>query len=524
MHKLLERQLKKFGIEGEPLPASWEAFVDAVGGMYEKADRERDLLERSLDLATQELLERNRELRGDIARREQTQRALTKERLVLRQMIERIPCGITLTHAGRLVFCNQAWAGWLGYDETDALNQKTLEQLVHEDDLALFPEQGDAASARGPAFAPIEIRFIARSGEIVTLEVTPIQHLEFEGRNALLVVSRDISKTKRLEVELRHAQKLEAVGQLASGIAHEINTPIQYVGDGCHFLRDSFTTLLRLVETYDAVTKSTDLSAQNLVRLHEAEEEADVRYLLDAVPQAFERTVDGIRRVANIVRALKEFSHPDRGGATSADLNRVVENTLSVARHEYKYVADVALDLGELPPVQCHVSELSQALLNLVVNAAHAISDRVGDSGERGLISIRTAAEPGQVRIEVTDTGGGIAKEIRDRIFEPFFTTKEVGRGTGQGLAIARSAIVDKHKGELTFGTQMGVGTTFTIVLPTDGAGSPASTDRPRTPSLVQSDVVAVGAQSAAPLCVANAARCGQPVPPTRYERVDPVA
>jgi two-component system, NtrC family, sensor kinase len=198
----------------------------------------------------------------------------------------------------------------------------------------------------------------------------------------------------------------------------------------------------------------------------EMEERTDADYLEQEILRAIGETLDGIDRVATIVSAMKRFAHPDTGEKTLVDLNEAIRTTLTVARNEIKYVADVELELGDLPHVPCFPGDFNQVLLNLLVNSAHAIGDVVGTSGGRGRITIRTARADGAVFLSIGDTGGGIPDAIRSRVFDPFFTTKEVGKGTGQGLAIARSIVVDKHGGELTFMTEMGRGTTFTIRLP----------------------------------------------------------
>ena len=198
----------------------------------------------------------------------------------------------------------------------------------------------------------------------------------------------------------------------------------------------------------------------------EAEASADFAYLKDEIPRAFTRTLDGISRVAQIVRAMKEFAHPDRSEKSPADLNRALQTTLTVARNELKYVADVETDLGELPDVMCHQGDMCQVFLNLLINAAHAIQGATGEAGKKGTIRVATCRENDSIVIAISDTGGGIPRGIRDKIFEPFFTTKEVGRGTGQGLAIARSVVVAKHGGSLTFDSEEGKGTTFFIRLP----------------------------------------------------------
>jgi PAS domain S-box-containing protein len=274
----------------------------------------------------------------------------------------------------------------------------------------------------------------------------------------------------RMELELRVAQKLEAVGQLAAGIAHEINTPIQFVGDSVQFLKDSFDDLARLLADYrDACAATTGPEAEALrVRVEQAEADADIAYTQERVPAAFERTQDGIERVASIVRAMKEFAHPQTEQAP-ADLNRALTTTLTIARNEYRYVAEIDTRFAELPPVVCNLSDLNQVFLNLIVNAAHAIQDTQSElPAANGTIRICTAHDGDTALVSISDTGGGIPDAIRTRIFDPFFTTKAVGRGSGQGLAIAR-AVVEKHGGALTVETELGSGTTFTIRLPIAG-------------------------------------------------------
>ncbi|MDP3153604.1 MAG: ATP-binding protein [Archangium sp.] len=283
----------------------------------------------------------------------------------------------------------------------------------------------------------------------------------------------DVTLQKQLENELNQAQKLESVGRLASGIAHEINTPIQFVGDSIQFISDAFSGLLPLIAAQQTLHRAALKSAvtpELIAEVTKAEEEADLDYVLENVPLALEQSVEGLERVATLVRSMKEFAHPDAKEKAAADLNRAIESTLVIARNEFKYVADVTTKFGDLPPVTCHLSELNQVFLNIIVNAAHAIGERVAGTSERGLIRIRTRMEGGQVEVAISDTGGGIPDAVRQKIFEPFFTTKPVGKGTGQGLAIARSVVVEKHQGTLTFETQPGVGTTFFIRIPCEGA------------------------------------------------------
>lgn len=274
------------------------------------------------------------------------------------------------------------------------------------------------------------------------------------------------------------AQKLESVGQLAAGIAHEINTPAQYVGDSIQFLAESFESIRTLVAKYRealALLLGSPEHEQLAQELRDAEEIADLAFIEGNATGAFERAADGVARIASIVSAMKDFAHPDSQVKCPADINRAIQTTLTIAHNEYKYVADVETDFGGIPQVTCHVGSINQVILNLVVNAAHAIGDAVGADGEKGRIRVRTVQENNMVCIDIVDTGPGIPESIRERIFEPFFTTKEVGKGSGQGLAIARSIVVDKHGGSLTFDSEAGKGTTFTIRLPVDGKGQQSS-------------------------------------------------
>jgi PAS domain S-box-containing protein len=309
------------------------------------------------------------------------------------------------------------------------------------------------------------------AGEILWLDgtisdITEVKRLERE--------------RERIELELRVAQRLEAVGQLAAGIAHEINTPVQFVSHSVAFLEESVEDLRRLVGVQqelcaDAIAGREDAAALR-TRLREAEEAADLEYLDERIPAALARTVDGLNRVSTIVGAMRDFGRPQQNERALADLNDALRSTLVVAQSEYKYIADIVTDLGDLPPVDCNVGEINQVLLNLVVNAAHAIADAAPAEGaEKGVIEIRTAREGDDVVITIGDTGPGIAPEILERIFDPFFTTKPVGRGTGQGLAISHSIVVDRHGGTLTADGRPGEGAVFTVRLPLAPAVRPVA-------------------------------------------------
>lgn len=287
-------------------------------------------------------------------------------------------------------------------------------------------------------------------------------------------MSGDITERQFLRDQLFQAQKLECVGQLAAGIAHEINTPMQYIGDNVRFLQDAFRDLKIVLTSYGqllAAAKGNALSGETVQQIAARVEHAEVDYLLEEIPKSIEQTLEGVTRVSTLVGAMKEFSHPGTKEKTPLDLNHAIESTITVASNEWKYVADLETDFDpSLPLISCLPGEFSQVILNLIVNAAHAIADVVGEGGsEKGTIRIETHNCPEWVEIRIQDTGSGIPEKARSRVFDPFFTTKEVGKGTGQGLAIARSVVVDKHGGTIHFETKEGKGTTFIIRLPHEG-------------------------------------------------------
>jgi len=278
------------------------------------------------------------------------------------------------------------------------------------------------------------------------------------------MLKQTLEERDRLEDNLRQAQKLEAIGQLAAGIAHEINTPTQYVGDNLRFLKESFGELDSVL---GQLVKAGGQQASKLL------ESVDFDYLKEEIPRALNQSLEGVDRVAKIVRAMKEFSHPARE-KTATDLNRAIQSTITVASNEWKYVAEIEMDLdASLPAVHCSPAEFNQVVLNIVVNAAHAIGDVVGDGGKgKGKIRVKTRPDGDWAIVEISDSGCGMPPHIQQRIFDPFFTTKEVGKGTGQGLAIAHNVVVDKHGGTIKVTSSPGAGTTFIIRLPIGGMKS----------------------------------------------------
>lgn len=301
-----------------------------------------------------------------------------------------------------------------------------------------------------------------------------------------LVVQRAIDQRRmlmekqRMEQELAHAQKMKAIGQLAAGMAHEINTPNQYIADNARFLQDAFSDISGLLDSYDQLLQAAqkgDLSDELLKKVESRVRSVDLNYLTTEIPQAIQQSLEGVEHVASIVSAMKEYTHPDAGRKQPTDLNHAIESALVMCCNEWKYVADVVTDFDvDLPLVQCLPSDINRVIMNLVVNAAHATAETIGQGDHRKhTITVRTRRDGPWAEIRVEDQGAGISEEIRDRVFDPFFTTKDVGQGTGQGLSIAHAIVVDKHGGMIYFESEVGRGTTFVVCLPINGHAEPMS-------------------------------------------------
>jgi PAS domain S-box-containing protein len=316
---------------------------------------------------------------------------------------------------------------------------------------------------------------LVRARDALAAKNSALRAAQAELESAHAKLKQEVETRERLENELRLAQKLEGIGQLAAGIAHEINTPMQYIADNVVFLSESFEQLLGRLSLMNAiVTGGTGAAADEArARLAANAEEISLEYLLDEFPKALTSSREGIEHVSGIVKAMKSFARADQNEKAPSDLNQCIRDTLAVAQNEYKNVATVETDLGELPRVSCFASRLNQVILNLVVNAAHAIAD--AHLPGLGKIKVSSRCVDNFVELTIIDNGCGIPSEIRHRVFDQFFTTKAVGRGTGQGLAIARSIVVDAHGGTLGFQSEIGAGTAFILRIPVDGSSAPLS-------------------------------------------------
>lgn len=403
---------------------------------------------------------------------EEEKDTLTNERLQILDSASEGIYGVDLN--GYVTFLNRSAEKMFGRTSAEVLGKKSHELFHHtRPDGTAYPAEDcpvNEVLATG-AERQVDNEYFWRvdgSSFAVDYSAHPVSTA---GRiTGAVVCFNDITDRKRMEIELRHAQKLESVGALAAGIAHEINTPIQFIGDNTRFLQDAFRDTMKLVDQCDVVcceVASGAVHKESVEAAKETRKKTDWDYLRTEVPRAMEQMLDGVGRVAQIVRAMKEFSHVDRSAEKiPADINKALESTLVVARNELKYVAEIETEFGELPPVLCHLGDLNQVFLNLLVNAAHAIGDANKKSGEMGQIHVRTRTDGNCAEIAISDSGTGIPEGIRNKIFDPFFTTKQVGKGSGQGLALARAIVVEKHGGTLTYETEVGKGTTFYVRLP----------------------------------------------------------
>ncbi|MEJ2528615.1 MAG: PAS domain S-box protein [Gammaproteobacteria bacterium] len=329
------------------------------------------------------------------------------------------------------------------------------------------------------SYDSVEMEITHPNGDPRTVELNTSKTI-WKGCFAHLLVLKDITERKEIErnakqqeEKMQQIQKLESIGQLAAGIAHEINTPTQFIGDNVRFLYESFQGIEQILTAYDQLMtqlgnyRGADATMSEIKRLAD---EIDLEYLRNEIPKSVIQSLDGVKRIADIVMAMKNFSHPGKSEKEITDINAAIENTITVSRNEWKYEAELHKDFDpELPQIPCLSGEFNQAILNMIINATHAIKEaKKVDPARNGAIHIKTTKSGSWVEIAISDNGTGIPDEIRSKIFDPFFTTKDVGIGTGQGLAIAYNTIIEKHGGNIEVKSEIDQGTTFTIWLPLD--------------------------------------------------------
>lgn len=411
----------------------------------------------------------------DVTELETARREVVTSREYNRKLYDTTPVMMyTVDAVGVINDVNAFWLERTGYSREEVLGKKGFDFMAIED-RAQMRTLAHRHFTRNESIT-WEITMVKRNGERLEGRVFGAPLMDEEGKPAGAMCSffdltsqHALAREKaRIEDELATAQKLEAIGQLAAGIAHEINTPSQYVSDNLSFIDEAVTQLQPLLDYIDRCTEREE--AVDGVEVAALADAADLGFLLEELPSALTQSREGVSSISRIVLAMKEFSHPGSEMLEQTDLNRMIESVSVVARNEWKYHATMELDLSDdVGVVSCVPSAINQVLLNIIVNAGHAVSDArtvAGVGAALGVITVSTSADDDNVYIAVADTGIGMDEETQKKIFNPFFTTKEVGRGTGQGLAIARQIIIEKHGGTLTVESAPGEGSTFTVALP----------------------------------------------------------
>jgi PAS domain S-box-containing protein len=375
--------------------------------------------------------------------------------------------------AGIIQYANPAFEQIFIKDRNSVLG-KNIRQVIHwkkGEDFWERPMTG--MDKEKPLRRDFTVQLSDGTEKVLDINVTPTAGSSAE-LFSLVYGMREVTQERLMEIQRHQSQKMEAIGQLAAGIAHEINTPTQFIGNNLHFLQNVFNDLTQVVKAYDQCMQTTEIEnlTEKKEKIRSITEGIDLDFLLSEAPSAIEGSIAGIDRVTRIVNAMKEFSHPGTHEKTITNINHAIDNTIIVSRNEWKYVAEVETDFDpNLPDLRCLVDEFNQVILNLIKNAADAIRDakEKNASSVMGKIRIKTSQQGKWVVIQVSDNGPGIPDQIQDKVFDPFFTTKEVGKGTGQGLSISYDVIVNKHHGKISFESTIEKGTTFFIYLPVEG-------------------------------------------------------
>ena len=413
-------------------------------------------------------------LARDITKRKEAEKILKNSHNRISLLINSISSIlIAVSENGTIDFWNTEAENQFGYKEKKVLG-KQLSDLNIKWDWPRIAEGLSRCRKERRSIRLDDLKFTQANGKEGFLGIR-LGNLFSRSSVSTAILIQGVNTTDRriLESQLSQAQKLEAIGQLAAGIAHEINTPSQYVGDNTHFLKNAFADLKAVIEKYEAVltaAKTGRISDRLIMETEKEKEDKDLGYLLEDIPNAIKQSLEGIERITSIVLSIKEFSHPDQKEKTGIDVNKSLESTITVARNEWKYVAEMETHFApDLPLLWCYSGELNQVFLNMIINAAHAIEEKNRhQEGQKGKITISTESTGTHIIIKIKDNGTGMSHEIQQKIFDPFFTTKEVGKGTGQGLAISHTVIVEKHGGSIMVNSKAGEGSEFVIRLPID--------------------------------------------------------
>jgi len=459
-------------------PGFFVAITNDITDRKRAESEIRDLnvgLEHSQQVLEQKVLERTEKLSKEIADRLRMESALRRSQQRTQAITSNLFEGIIVADKiGHIIFSNSSAEAFCGLAGVKVAGTELDEVvMLHADhkDILFQDSPWCEVTKTGVTIHDNDAVFVTKTGDSIAVDYACSPLIENDKIIGCIISFRDISELKAAQQEALQASKLASVGQLAAGIAHEVNTPTQYIGDNLRFIESAYQDIAALLTDYQKlVVAAHDVdSLHDLVAQIEASTEtADLSYLMEELPMATEQSLSGVEQVSRIVQAMKEFSHPGSDDMVLTDLNGALKNTLTVCCNEWKNLAESKMDFDKsLPLVTCFPGELNQVFLNLIVNAAQAIGER--NLGEKGEITLSTRQDNDWVEIRVSDTGAGIPEDIRPLIFDPFFTTKGVGKGTGQGLSICHDVITKKHGGTLTVETEIGIGSTFILRLPVDG-------------------------------------------------------
>ncbi|MBK8944137.1 MAG: PAS domain S-box protein [Ignavibacteriae bacterium] len=400
----------------------------------------------------------------DITEQNEVLRVLHEAEFKYRTLIDKLNEAVYLLINRRFEIANKKFLELLEIDESDLFskNFNMLDYLTEESKIRILDREKKVA--RGEKVpSKYEIRIISKNGNEKDVEVS-VSYITMNNNIAVQGIIRDLTEVRKNEAQIRHLQKMEAIGTLAAGIAHEINTPSQFINDNLFFLNETQNSLKPIIEIINKIKNDNS----DLNELKSALTDIDLEFLKDEIPSAIEQSIKGIEKIAKIVGAMRDFSHSGPKEKVATDLHRLLQNSITISRNEWKYYAEMVTDFDKsINSLICYASDLGQVFVNIIVNASHALESKLkNENAAKGQIIIKTINKTEFVEIIVKDNGIGMSKKIKERIFEPFFTTKEVGKGTGQGLSIAYDIIVNKHKGSIEVETEENIGTSFIIRLP----------------------------------------------------------
>lgn len=479
MHILLQRQIRRYLGKTENLPEVWQKLVVAISEAYEQSDSDRKLIEHSLEQMSQELTQRNRQLRQELSEREQNEQALLrgKESLAKAQKIAQIG-NWEWNIANNEVYWSEELYRIFGltcknvsatYDEfinlvhpedrqqVDTMLRGAIENKSFRADYRVVVD-GKIKYIRGHGEAEFDNIGIPRRVYGTAHDITETKRIEAALKKEKEEQAELNKKLQEARDQLLQSEKMASIGQLAAGVAHEINNPIGYVNSNLGVLNSYVEQFLILLNAYAEADTLIAQQPELHNKISDLKNKCDLNYLKEDVLQLISESSEGIKRVKQIVQDLKDFSHVDEAKWDHADIHKGIDSTLNMVNSEIKYKANVVKEYGDLPPVECLSSQLNQVFMNLLVNAAQAIESK-------GTIYIRTGIQGEEAWVEIADTGAGIPPENINRIFDPFFTTKPVGQGTGLGLSLCYG-IVKKHQGKIEVESTIGQGTKFRIRLP----------------------------------------------------------